>query len=507
MKSPTIRMALRNLAEHKRKSVTVGSIVAAAAFIFIIGSSLLESATSGMKKSYQERFTGDLYITAKTQKKLTSFGWEDQTMMGQAIPTIPRHPDIKAYLKTLPGVEAVTSRSATFSRVTKDASRAKGVTLLFGIEPGDYASVFPEAFRGTALGKEDALGKNLAGGILVSSILGKGMGKDAGPGEKVLLSSFGASSAIREAEIREILPDEPGNPVLGMVSYVPIDTVRALLGQYRTAQGPGESDFPADAGKMAGPSPAQGSSSGETTPAGTDPNLTEESLFGTGSITQVSRDTGFTMETLLSEIASLTSSQEPDPDAWHYILVKTKPGTDPDTVRALLDDWFASQGILAQAHTWIEGAGMIVTTILTVKSIFYYIFFMIAFVALLIIMNALVISVTERTGEIGTMRALGAKRRFITRMIVTETLLLSGISGLLGAALGSLAILLLGAIGIRTDDFILSVLFGGSSFKPDLSAISLVYTLAAVLLTGALASWYPARVALRVAPSTAMIQE
>ncbi len=52
------------------------------------------------------------------------------------------------------------------------------------------------------------------------------------------------------------------------------------------------------------------------------------------------------------------------------------------------------------------------------------------------IMNIMLATVTERTREIGIRRALGAKRRDITQQFLIETVVLSGVGGLLGIIVG-----------------------------------------------------------------------
>ncbi len=52
------------------------------------------------------------------------------------------------------------------------------------------------------------------------------------------------------------------------------------------------------------------------------------------------------------------------------------------------------------------------------------------------IMNIMLATVTERTREIGIRRALGAKRRDITEQFLIESVVLSGVGGLLGVILG-----------------------------------------------------------------------
>jgi putative ABC transport system permease protein len=54
------------------------------------------------------------------------------------------------------------------------------------------------------------------------------------------------------------------------------------------------------------------------------------------------------------------------------------------------------------------------------------------------IMNIMLATVTERTREIGIRRALGAKRRDITQQFLIETVVLSGVGGLLGITVGVL---------------------------------------------------------------------
>jgi putative ABC transport system permease protein len=108
------------------------------------------------------------------------------------------------------------------------------------------------------------------------------------------------------------------------------------------------------------------------------------------------------------------------------------------------------------------------------------------------IMNVMLVSVTERTKEIGIRRAVGARRREIVAQFLLEAVLISAGGGLLGIALGILAIPLAAALNQ-----------GIALLAPD--SIPLAFGVA--LLTGVMFGFYPALRAARLKPIDALRYE
>ena len=113
------------------------------------------------------------------------------------------------------------------------------------------------------------------------------------------------------------------------------------------------------------------------------------------------------------------------------------------------------------------------------------------------IANAMLMSVTERFREIGTMKCLGALSSFVTQMFVLEASLMGLVGGIVGAVAGALF-----AIVIYTFTYGASLVFGS---LPLLSVLTFAgCSIVAGVILSVIAALYPARVAAGMVPATAL---
>jgi ABC-type antimicrobial peptide transport system permease subunit len=126
-------------------------------------------------------------------------------------------------------------------------------------------------------------------------------------------------------------------------------------------------------------------------------------------------------------------------------------------------------------------------------------------VALVIINNAMVMATLQRVREIGTMRAIGAQRRFVTAMLLVETAAVSLLFGVLGAVLGAAALWAVRAWGgIPATNDQLYFFFSGPALLPALGTTGVAVSLGLVLVVSMLSGFYPAIIAMKVTPVEAM---
>jgi macrolide transport system ATP-binding/permease protein len=107
------------------------------------------------------------------------------------------------------------------------------------------------------------------------------------------------------------------------------------------------------------------------------------------------------------------------------------------------------------------------------------------------VMNIMLVSVTERTREIGIRMATGARMRNILQQFLIEALVVSALGGLIGVVIGLGVAFVIGATG--------------TAVKYTLSPVLLAFGCA--FATGLIFGYLPARKAARLDPVVALSSE
>jgi len=148
------------------------------------------------------------------------------------------------------------------------------------------------------------------------------------------------------------------------------------------------------------------------------------------------------------------------------------------------------------ADFFVQSFEETLTTIQTVTGLLILIVAAISAISLVVggvgVMNIMLVTVTERTKEIGLLKAIGAKQNDILIQFLFEAITLSGVGGIIGIILGV------------SGAFIVSK-FAGIPFV--VSPISVVLAVSVSSLVGILFGLYPARRAARLSPIDALRYE
>ena len=155
---------------------------------------------------------------------------------------------------------------------------------------------------------------------------------------------------------------------------------------------------------------------------------------------------------------------------------KTRVGKDdnfdtltPDSVRSFVDQIL---GVIAAVVVPVTSISLVVGGI--------------------VVMNIMLVSVTERTREIGIRKSLGARQRDIMLQFLTEAVILAATGGALGLAAGALVVFLLSAV---------------AGFTLRITPLYVFLSIFVSSATGIVSGWYPARRAARLDPVEALRAE
>ncbi|MBI5300811.1 MAG: ABC transporter permease [Chloroflexi bacterium] len=184
------------------------------------------------------------------------------------------------------------------------------------------------------------------------------------------------------------------------------------------------------------------------------------------------------------------------PNQISTVLVRVEPGTDQNNVAELIESKIPDvQAITTSRMTFAvnqQFSGLLQIIFVVTASLWI--------MALIVIALIFTLSVNERQRELGLLRAMGAHKRFVLRLIIGEAMLLTGLGGVIGLCVsGALLLSYQGLLEQRLHiPFLLPSWFDATMLISGLLGLAIV--------SGAIASFQPAFRISRLEPYEAVRQ-
>ncbi len=542
-----LSIVVRTVLRSRRRLLPLVIAIVLAFIGLIVGNGILASSNERLYRTYAAHLSGDLSVGAAAEANFTIFG-SDSLLVGeyQVPPTLIDFERLQDEVDAMPEVRASAPVVTAAARVEVGSRRANHTII--GVDFERYREMFDEL--DIVEGRMPERGERAV-------LLQDQWGRDVVGRRAVVTAALDLSFAIREVEVAGLFRFPISDEQLDRVIITDVQTARAMNGYVAGAAGGGalpeadravlESDFDdlfgagddfGEPGEAAPDEETPDDASGEVLPddAGADepadsPNgddfgedfFGEPDDFGEGDDADEPADEPAPGGDLFGEpddldddpvarleafFAEAPEDPEEEPDAtagaWNFLLISLHDRGDAGIVERRLAaagfgpdsgytirDWRGTVGGNAQIAWYLQ-------LMFNIGVLF------IAAGAAMITTNALVLSVLERTGEIGTMRALGATRARVSAMIVLETLLVVVGAAAAGIALGAAVISALNAAGITVDNPYIDTLFGGGPVSALLNPQLIGVHLAAGFLLSLVAVVYPLKRALGIEPVEAM---
>lgn len=502
-----LRMAFRNVLEHRSKSLIVGVLLALGAFILVLGNSFIDASKVGIRNMFTESYTGDIFVSGISEDgDVSLFG----VMSVGGLATTPLIPDYEKALgivKEAPGVKSLTGMATGFGAAMRDEGSSveqareseeerqgmpSRVLFLFGIDATSYWKVFDTI----EITSGDRLEPGRKGMIVNEKHLAnmaKALKRELKVGDKILVQGMsGGGMRLRDLEVIGTYRTKGDGAAPEQMAFADIDTIRVFSG------------MTVGAGESITLTAAQTSmlSSTDTDSLFGDEMLADPAVSGAGKAFDEKA-----VQKALADTSVRDMANQADLGAWQFIVARADSGAATERAIRHINAEFDKAGIKARAGNWQKAAGPYGQSVDIVRIVFTVAIVILSIVAIIIIMNTFVISVIERTGEIGTMRAIGADRRFIRLLFAAESGILSLGFSLIGASLGLAAAAVLKGMRIVAGNEFFEILFGGKYLSPIVTPASFAGAVLGMIAVGYIAHLYPVSVALKIQPVRAMQTE
>jgi putative ABC transport system permease protein len=504
-----IKIAWRNIFRHKGKSLIIGAILFVGALIMTVGNGVISGMDKGMRENIINCFTGDAVIVS--EKQLTDNVFLD--MMGKAVEPIYNVIDIKKTLMKQEYVKNFLPIGKNMAMVLNEDGGTMGNAYLLGVDFEKYRAMFPGNIKPIE-GRLPTPGEK---GALVPTGARKqaydfmniwfipeketlhvdNLTPEAKKNKNSLsiknnlvLMGFNGDNTTSDIRmgIKGVVKYKALNQIWGHFVLVDIEAYRQCLGYFSASE------------KAIELAPEQKSLLSMD-------NANLDDMFSDNSLV-VKKDKAMKLPQKIVR-ASVVEKPTVDVDAGAYnmVLVSFKPGVKLDEGVKTLNADLKDAKLNARVVPWKKAIGQLGSMAMLIKSALFVFVMFLFFVAIIIIVNTLSMAALERTSEIGMMRAVGARKSFISKMFFSETAILSFFFGGLGVIVGILAVKVLTLCHFTSDNDMIQLLYGGDTFQPFLSAFDICSAVIQLALVTLIAMVYPIKVARSITPLDAISRE
>lgn len=502
-----LKIAWRNIMRHRGKSIIIGVILFLGSLIMTVGNGVISGMDAGLERNVVNGFMGDIVIISNKESSDNILF----KIMGKSVETIPNYKEIKSFLEKQDYIEQKLPVGKNGAMVINEEEGEPGFVYLLGVDFKEYRNFFKDnitPLEGKLLGDSET-------GILLASkqrnelyeqmniwfiphdgkVEEKNLTDDAKKSLKSMIvkgdpvfmgfSENNSSSDIR-LPLKGIIRYKALNTMWGHFAIMDIESFRKALGYFSAA----------DANVIVRPDRKKLLES---------ENL--DSMFGSESL--IISDKGNKNINVDFTKKSISTSEGVDLETGIYniIFIKLKKGISMDDGVKKLNTALAGTNLGVRAVTWKQGAGPIGNMATIIKGALFFFVMMLFVVAIIIIVNTLTMATLERVTEIGMMRAVGAKKSFISSMFVGETAMLSGVFGGIGIVAGIIIVKIIPFLNITTENDMVQLLYGGDKFFPVLSFTDILLVVLQLAAVTVITVIYPAKVATAIVPLDAISRD
>jgi len=192
-------------------------------------------------------------------------------------------------------------------------------------------------------------------------------------------------------------------------------------------------------------------------------------------------------------------------DAAGVIVFRQRDGRLPSApVAASVTAVLRRHGVRARAWTWEEMGGPFIGGLIVNRVVGGILHAVLGIIVAAGILNTALMSVFERTREIGTIRAVGSRRSRVVALFLLEGLFLGMAGAVFGGLLGAALVHFFSVYGIPAFSEAQRYHYGGDRLYTTLAGGDLVVVPALMIAVSVLASLGPALMAARLRPAEAL---